>query len=145
MVKFMKVALRMVSLLSKSFQKILLIGLLLQASWTIHAETFVLDCLQVNGLADDSFLLDTNAMQVSHLEPKDPITGDLGMSETTYRLLFVKTSGVLWEWRINRLTGEYFWEIGSKPLFNDDPDVREKNRWMHAWGKCNRRSAKTRL
>jgi len=135
----------MESFLSKSFQKILLIGLLLQTSWASHAETFVLDCPQVNGLADDSFLLDSNAMQVSHLEPKEPLTGNLEISETTYRLLFVKTSGMLWEWRINRLTGEYFWEAGSKPLFDDDPDVREKNRWMHAWGECTKRSAEQRL
>ena len=141
----MKAGSKMVSLLGKPFLKILLIGLLLPTSWASHAETFVLDCLQVNGLADDSFLLDTNAMQVSHLEPKDPLTGDLETSETTYRLLFVRSSGMLWEWRINRLTGEYFWESGLKTLFDDDPDVREKNRWMHAWGKCNRRSAKPRL
>ena len=118
--------------MDKPFLKILLIWLLLPTSWASHAETFVLDCLQVNGLADDSFFLDTNDMLVSHLEPKDPSTGDLEISETTYRLLFVRSSGMLWEWRINRLTGEYFWEIGSKPLFDDDPDVREKNRWMHA-------------
>lgn len=141
----MKVALRKVSLLTKPLRATFLTVVLLSVSWVSHAETFVLDCLQVNGLADDSFLLDTKAMQVSHLEPKDPITGDLEISETTYRLLFVKTSGVLWEWRINRLTGEYFWEIGSKPLFDDDPDVREENRWMHAWGKCNKRPAKPRL
>ena len=128
-------------MLIKLFLKSLLTGLLILTSWASHAETFVLDCLQVNGLADDSFLLDTGAMQVSHLEPKAPLTGDLEISEKTYRLLFVRSSGMLWEWRINRLTGEYFWEIGSKPLFDDDPDVREKNRWMHAWGKCNRRSA----
>ena len=135
----------MVSLLMKPVKKILLIGLLLPMSWTSHAETFVLDCLQVNGLADDSFLLDSNAMQVSHLAPKEPLTGNLEISETTYRLLFIKSSGMLWEWRINRLTGEYFWEAGSKPLFDDDPDVREKNRWMHAWGECTKRSAKQRL
>jgi len=34
---------------------------------------------------------------------------------------------------------------GSKPLFDDDPDIREKNRWMHAWGECTKRSAKQRL
>ena len=141
----MKVGLRMASLWIKPLRATFLTGVLLSVSWVSHAETFVLDCLQVNGLADDSFLLDTNAMQVSHLEPKDPITGDLEISETTYRLLFVKTSGTLWEWRINRLTGEYFWEAGSKPLFDDNPDVREKNRWMHAWGNCARRSSKPKL
>ena len=149
-VKCMKDYFKMASLSARVKKRVWLVGGLLvlfsASAWATNPNEFVLECVQVNGLAEDSFLLRLDNDEVRHLEPDEPAKGSVETTDDTYVLKFIRdTYGTLWEWRINRLTGEYFWEMGKPPLFSADKTVREKNRFMWAWGECAKRNSEPKF